>query len=154
MRLRRALLILALLNLLGLTSCAEARAPLNTGRPATEAVLGVDLGASTRFSSRTGLDAGAIAARSADNPIRAVKDEQAGVPATGVVNSVDPSQKRINLSHQPIPAIGWPAMTMDFPVDPAVDLRAVRAGSRVAVSLRKGKDGMYQIQSIKPLSGP
>jgi len=33
---------------------------------------------------------------------------------TGTVNSVDPAQHKINLSHQPIPEIGWPAMTMEF----------------------------------------
>ena len=33
---------------------------------------------------------------------------------TGTINSVDPSQHKINLSHQPIPESGWPAMTMDF----------------------------------------
>ena len=37
---------------------------------------------------------------------------------TGTVNSVDPAQHKVNLSHNPIPEIGWPAMTMDFPVAP------------------------------------
>jgi Copper binding periplasmic protein CusF len=32
----------------------------------------------------------------------------------GTVNSVDPAQHKVNLSHNPIPEIGWPAMTMDF----------------------------------------
>jgi Cu(I)/Ag(I) efflux system protein CusF len=35
---------------------------------------------------------------------------------TGTVNSVDPAQHKVNLSHNPIPEIGWPAMTMEFPV--------------------------------------
>src|SRR3984893_18115528 len=33
---------------------------------------------------------------------------------TGTVISVDPALHKINLSHQAIPDIGWPAMTMDF----------------------------------------
>jgi len=39
---------------------------------------------------------------------------------------IDPAQHKLNLSHVPIPEIGWPAMTMDFPVAPAVDLKAIK----------------------------
>src|SRR5205823_5970688 len=50
---------------------------------------------------------------------------------TGTVNSVDPAQHKINLSHQAIPDIGWPAMTMDFPVAASVDLKPIKPGTRV-----------------------
>jgi hypothetical protein len=40
---------------------------------------------------------------------------------TGTVNSVDPTQHKVNVSHNPIPDIGWPAMTMDFSVAASVD---------------------------------
>jgi Cu/Ag efflux protein CusF len=73
--------------------------------------------------------------------------------ATGTVNAVDPAQHKINLSHQPIPSLGWPAMTMDFPVAPSVDLSRIKPGSRVSFSLEKGKDGMYQVQSVQPAAG-
>lgn len=69
---------------------------------------------------------------------------------TGTVNSVDPVQHKVNLSHNPIPEIGWPAMTMDFPVAASVDLKAIKPGSRVNFAIEKGPDGMYEIQAITP----
>jgi Cu/Ag efflux protein CusF len=72
---------------------------------------------------------------------------------TGTVNSVDPTQHKINLSHQPIPDIGWPAMTMDFPVAPSVDLTAIRPGSRVNFTIEKGQSDMYEIKAITPAGG-
>jgi Cu(I)/Ag(I) efflux system protein CusF len=72
---------------------------------------------------------------------------------TGTVNSVDPAQHKVNLSHDPIPEIGWPAMTMEFPVKPAVDLKALKPGTRVNFTIEKGPGGMYEIQAITPAGG-
>jgi Cu/Ag efflux protein CusF len=72
---------------------------------------------------------------------------------TGTVNSVDTAAHKVNVSHGPIPAIGFPAMTMDFEVAPSVDLKAVKPGTRVNFTVEQGQDGMYVIQSIKPASG-
>jgi Cu/Ag efflux protein CusF len=69
---------------------------------------------------------------------------------TGTVNSVDPAQHKVNLSHNPIPEIGWPAMTMEFPVAPSVDLNAIKPGSRVNFTIEQGPSGMYEIQAITP----
>lgn len=71
----------------------------------------------------------------------------------GTVNSVDPAQHKVNLSHNPIPEIGWPAMTMDFPVAPSVDLQALEPGTRVNFTIERGEDGMYEIQTISPARG-
>lgn len=70
--------------------------------------------------------------------------------ATGTVNSVDPTQHKLNISHDPIPEIGWPAMTMEFPVAPSVDLRSVKPGMRVNFTIEQGQGGMYQIQAVTP----
>jgi Cu/Ag efflux protein CusF len=69
---------------------------------------------------------------------------------TGTVNSVDPTHHKVNLSHQPIPEIGWPAMTMDFPVAGSVDLKSIKPGTRVNFTIEKGQDGMYEIKAISP----
>jgi Cu(I)/Ag(I) efflux system protein CusF len=76
-----------------------------------------------------------------------------GAHGTGTVNAVDPAQHKIGLSHEAIPALGWPAMTMEFAVAPAVDLRSMRPGTSVNFTLDKGKDGMYVIQSVTPSAG-
>jgi Cu/Ag efflux protein CusF len=69
---------------------------------------------------------------------------------TGTVNSVDPAQHKVNLSHNPIPEIGWPAMTMEFPVAPSVDLKAIKPGSRVNFTIEQGQGGMYEIKAVSP----
>jgi Cu(I)/Ag(I) efflux system protein CusF len=72
---------------------------------------------------------------------------------TGTVNSVDPAQHKLNLSHQPIPEIGWPAMTMEFPVAPAVDLKAIKPGTRVNFTIEQQPGGMYESKAIVPAGG-
>jgi Cu/Ag efflux protein CusF len=72
---------------------------------------------------------------------------------SGTVNSVDPAQHKINLSHQAIPDIGWPAMTMDFPVAASVDLKPVKPGTRVNFTIEKRQGGMYEINAITPAGG-
>jgi Cu(I)/Ag(I) efflux system protein CusF len=69
---------------------------------------------------------------------------------TGTVNSVDASAHKVNVSHGPIPTIGFPSMTMDFAVAPSVDLQAVKPGTRINFTVEHGEGGMYVIQSIKP----
>jgi Cu/Ag efflux protein CusF len=72
---------------------------------------------------------------------------------TGTVNSVDPTQHKINLSHQPISELGWPAMTMDFPVAATVDLKPIKPGTRVNFTIEQQPGGMYEIQAIAPAGG-
>jgi Cu/Ag efflux protein CusF len=82
---------------------------------------------------------------------------QAAKPSgVGTLNGVNPDRRTVNLSHEPIPSVGWPAMTMDLPVAPTVDLRAVRPGSRVTFTLSRGADGFYVIDGIgpAPATGP
>jgi Cu/Ag efflux protein CusF len=70
---------------------------------------------------------------------------------TGKVNKVDPGKHSINLSHAPIPAINWPAMTMDFAVAPGVDLSSVKAGQQVEFTLvQKPGSKDYEVTRIKP----
>lgn len=79
---------------------------------------------------------------------------QAGnVQGSGMVNSADPAGHKINLSHNAIPSIGWPAMTMDFAVAPSVDLGTIKPGAHVNFTMQQGSGGMYVIQSITPASG-
>jgi Cu(I)/Ag(I) efflux system protein CusF len=71
--------------------------------------------------------------------------------ATGTVNKVDAGKHMINVSHDPIKALGWPAMTMDFPVARSVDLNSVKPGSRISFALgRPNPDGTRQIEQLKP----
>lgn len=69
---------------------------------------------------------------------------------TGTVKKVDPAKHTVNLSHGPIPAINWPAMTMEFQVAPTVDLSSVKAGQPVEFTLAEAGGGKYTVTSIKP----
>ncbi|RAI02517.1 cation transporter [Acuticoccus sediminis] len=71
-----------------------------------------------------------------------------GVHATAKLNSVGDGS--VNVSHDPIPAIGWPAMTMDMPLLGDVDTSGVAPGDSVTIMLEKGDDGMYGITAIEP----
>ncbi len=141
--------------LFGLTSCANQATAVNVPPEAHSVPLGIDLGASSRAPIRVATNAASTVPRNdaAQPPVESVADAQTGTHAVGVVNSVDTAQKRVNLSHGPIPAIGWPAMTMDFTVLPSVDLSAVKPGSRIDATLRKGKNNSYEIESIRPAAG-
>lgn len=79
-----------------------------------------------------------------------MQDESGAVAATGVVNTVDADTRSVNLSHEPIPAIGWPAMTMDMNVADHVDLESVDEGQPVDFTIQRGADGIYQITDLKP----
>ena len=72
---------------------------------------------------------------------------------TGTVNSVDPAQHKVNLTHNPIPEIGWPTMTMEFPVTPSIDLKAIKPGARVNFTIEQQPGGMYEIKAITPAGG-
>lgn len=74
-----------------------------------------------------------------------------GAKGKGVVNSVDSAGHKVNLSHEPIPSLKWPAMKMDFAVAPSVDLKSVQAGSQIEFVVGKNKEGLPEIQSIQPV---
>lgn len=71
-----------------------------------------------------------------------------GVQTEATINSID--GKTVNLSHGPIPEIGWPAMTMDLQLLDGADVGDVVEGQDALIVLKKGEDGMYAIMSVKP----
>jgi Cu/Ag efflux protein CusF len=149
-------LALAGFVLLAVPACANSSTPSAAdAAPAT----GIDLGPSTRVPhtqlavAGTGHEAHRGMRAMPDASIQRVHEGGNDAQATGTVNAVDPAAHKINLSHQPIPALGWPAMTMDFPVAPTVDLSRIKPGSRVNFSIEKDKSGMYQVQSVQPADG-
>jgi Cu(I)/Ag(I) efflux system periplasmic protein CusF len=71
------------------------------------------------------------------------------VGATGTIKKVDAAKRTVNLSHGPIPAVNWPAMTMDFAVAPEVDLSVLKPGQQVEFKM-KGSGMTYTITEVKP----
>ena len=75
--------------------------------------------------------------------------KQQTASATGTVAAVNASQHKVTFDHEPIPAINWPAMHMEFPAISSVDLSKVKPGEKVKFTL-SGSKGSYTVQSITP----
>ncbi|MEN3794768.1 efflux RND transporter periplasmic adaptor subunit [Fulvimarina sp. MAC3] len=92
-------------------------------------------------------------ARGSDGLLSLVKiGRDDGVDATGLatVHAVTPDGK-LSVSHDPIPALSWPAMTMDLPAQ-NVDFDAVPLDTRVEIDLSEGEDGVYSIIAVRPVA--
>ncbi|MDZ7661920.1 efflux RND transporter periplasmic adaptor subunit [Thiohalophilus sp.] len=70
------------------------------------------------------------------------------ITGTGVLHELEPEANSVNMSHDPIPAIDWPAMTMSFRVKPDVDLEPFSPDDKVEFDLEKGDDG-YVIKAMR-----
>lgn len=68
---------------------------------------------------------------------------------TGKVVAIDAAAKEITLAHDPIPELGWPAMTMDFAVQDAAPLKSLRPGDVVRFGLKGNADDEYAIMHIE-----
>lgn len=75
------------------------------------------------------------------------------VQGRGVVKSIDSARRKVNISHEAIPAIGWPPMTMDFDVAPSVNLGTLKPETHIDFTMRQGAGGMYVIQTITSHGG-
>ncbi|MEW8627140.1 MAG: copper-binding protein [Candidatus Thiodiazotropha sp.] len=69
---------------------------------------------------------------------------------SGILHQVDADKKMVNLTHEPIPSLNWPEMTMDLPVTKRVDLSRFKAGDQVHFTLKKGRDNHFRIISMEP----
>lgn len=90
------------------------------------------------------------AVRGADGLIaltRLGRDDGVDATGEGVVHAVTPEGK-LTVSHDPIPALGWPAMKMDLDVQ-GVDTAAIPLGEPVSFDLSAGEDGMAVIVAVR-----
>jgi Cu(I)/Ag(I) efflux system protein CusF len=66
----------------------------------------------------------------------------------GVVKALNAKAGSVTLRHGPIPALGWPAMTMEFKADPAL-LANIKPGQTVSFTV-KPTDESGEITAISP----
>ena len=71
--------------------------------------------------------------------------------AKGTIHSIDLESRKINLTHDPIPALGWPQMRMDLATTKRVKLEKLKAGDVVEFEVKKGRDNMFRITKIKSI---
>lgn len=67
----------------------------------------------------------------------------------GVVEAVKEDGAVLALNHEPIPAIGWPAMAMDLRLAKGLNGADLKPGTRIRFALGKDEDGMFQIVDFK-----
>ena len=74
-----------------------------------------------------------------------------GHMGTGVLNSTDLKNLKINLTHGPIKSLGWPGMTMDFSIKDSAILKSVKPGQKVSFEVVNEGPGKYFVIRITPL---
>ena len=88
-------------------------------------------------------DAPAVAASAAD----AAK----AVMGSGIIKAFKSNENKINLQHDPIGALGWPSMTMDFVLDTGVSVDGLNINDSVMFHLEQ-RDDRYLITSIHKMA--
>ena len=78
-----------------------------------------------------------------DNP-----DQRQTVFGNGIVEALNRETRRIRVSHGPIEALGWAAMTMEFDVLEGVNLESINIGQSIHFSLGQSDVGDYVINII------
>lgn len=76
------------------------------------------------------------------------RDDGIDATGTGIVHAVT-EDGMLTLSHDPIPALAWPAMRMDMPVA-GFDAVDVPLETPVEFDLAKGDDGLFTVVGVRP----
>lgn len=92
---------------------------------------------------------GSVAAQSQGRTERAEAVEKA--TGKGVVEAVNKEERQLRITHEPIPALKWPGMTMAFKVAPGVNLEGLGPGAKVTFTVSKTPQGGYVIEQIQPV---
>lgn len=77
----------------------------------------------------------------------------APVFGVGVINAVMIDENRINVTHEPMPDIGWPTMTMDFEVTNKVDLSKLAEGQKIHFGIVLNEKNIYVVDVLHVMSG-
>lgn len=71
------------------------------------------------------------------------------ITGTGIVKDIDLTNKKVTISHEAIPEIGWPAMTMRFTfIEADESINALKVGSHVDFSFVQ-QGNISLLKSIK-----
>lgn len=92
--------------------------------------------------------------RLSDTDAKEESSETATPTTMAKVNSLMPDHGMVNLTHEPIPAIGWPAMTMDFTLLQNASLDGLKENDSVHITLAQDAEGMWGIAKIMAMTSP
>ncbi len=66
----------------------------------------------------------------------------------GVITQIDPKESTITIKHQPIPSLGWPAMTMGFHAKSPTLLKGLKVGETIGFDANQGS-GLPEVTAIR-----
>ena len=69
----------------------------------------------------------------------------------GKINSINPDANTVNVAMDPVKALGWPSMSMNFLLQNTAMLNGYKAGEMVNFSFAKDTAGGYVITRITPV---
>jgi len=87
-----------------------------------------------------------------DMQMKKPKEKSEAITGVGTLREVMAKDNKVNMSHEPIPSLKWPEMTMDFKVGPDVKLDEFKPTDKVMFELEKGENG-YVIKSMHKQDG-
>jgi Cu/Ag efflux protein CusF len=107
------------------------------------------------FGAAAALSLALAACGGASPPASDHQDAAGAASATGEVKSplsgegtvTAITETEVAIAHGPIQALGWPAMTMRFRIEPAQPPEGIRVGDPVAFQFRE-RNGGYSLTSI------
>ena len=67
----------------------------------------------------------------------------------GVITEINAKAGALTIKHQPIPSLGWPAMTMGFHAKSPVMLKGLKVGQKIAFDTNQGS-GLPEVTAIRP----
>jgi Cu(I)/Ag(I) efflux system membrane fusion protein len=85
-------------------------------------------------------------------PMKTAESKADGHRGRGQVTAIDAAKARVEIDHEAIPSMKWPAMKMGFVVTDKAALAKVKPGETVEFTMRAepDKNGDYVIESISP----
>ena len=86
----------------------------------------------------------------ANDAHHAKTEAQKSYAVKGEVIALDQAAGKVKLKHQAVPELGWPGMTMFFPVADKAQLARLKVGDRVDFRFVQAADGPL-ITQIKPV---
>ena len=100
-----------------------------------------------RMSSANDSVSGTAGSSAGMTGIKADMVKSKKILGTGILKELMPMQNKINMAHDPIPALDWPDMVMDFDLKENLSLEGLNKGDKVEFELEKGENG-YVVKSI------
>jgi Cu(I)/Ag(I) efflux system membrane fusion protein len=97
---------------------------------------------------KTGLEHLDTSTKTTDRELSIAKVEKV-IEGKGIIKRLDVSLHEVKLQHEPISALNWPMMTMDFTVDKNIELNNFKIGDHVNFILKNTTENHFIINMKK-----